>query len=505
MASLFSKRAIIGGDAMPRNVTTLSVSWLNNRFKAVAVHRGRVEGTWERPGESEGAGNFEKYLGEAIQATGYRGHAVSLVLAHPRLVQQLVDAPPVKGTALFKVIQHQAEHQKVFPGEAAWASQTSPYGKGLQRVLLHLFPRVLLNQFIQGCRANGLHLSSVLPPSAMLHHQITQLPLEKGDVALLAAETSGSTTLVIARSDGQILLARTLTGTWNDEPERLAVDLNRTILFANQQYGNAGIKGVWLFGPGAGEKCPTLQSSIQFPVSVSPIPYEPFYWAAEAPRLHPEFTPNILSRQLQKAPQRRVLATVVAICTLLVLAASLTSSAYFLNQTKQEGATIAALSKQAARLQKRESELLVLDSELSRKKQVIKLILGERPPPKPAWLLAYLSEAVPLDLVVTNFTIKRQDDFYRVSIAGTVQQFAKRPVSGTVDQSIDLLKARLKGPPFHLKITPRKGKDGVDSDEPGGDGKVPSWVSRVADLLGPKSARARSVVEDHFEIEGVMR
>jgi hypothetical protein len=504
MGNLFSRRD--GGvDAIPRNLTMLSVSWLNNQFKAVAVHRGRIEGTWERPEESDGAGNFEKYLREAVQHTGYRGHSVSLVLAHPRLVQQLVDAPPVKGTALLKVIQRQAEHQKVFPGEAAWASQTSPYGKGLQRVLLHLFPRVLLNQFIQGCRANGLHLASVLPPSAMLHHQITQLPLEKGDVALLAGATGGSTTLVIGRSDGQILLARTLTGTWNDEPERLAVDLNRTILFANQQYGNAGIKGVWVFGPGAEDRAKTLQSNIQFPVGISSVPYDPFYWALEGLKLGPEFTPNILSRQLQKAPQRKVLATVVALCTLLVLAASLCASFYFLKQAKFEEANIKLLSTQAARLQSRERDLLVIDSELVRKKQIIKLILGERPPPTPTWLLAYLGEAVPSDLVITNFQIRRQEDYYHVNIAGTLQQFAKKPEAAATADSVLLLKTRLAGSPFHMKIMPPKGKPGEDSEVTEGDGKVPSWLNRVASALGTKSARARTLVQDHFEIEGFIQ
>ena len=503
MGSLFSTR-VTGGDVIPRNVTTLSVSWLNNQFKAVSVHRGRVEGAWERPAESDGAGNFEKYLKEAVRETGYRGHSVSLVLAHPRLVQQLVDAPPVKGMALFKVIQRQAEHQKVFPGEAAWASQTSPYGKGLQRVLLHLFPRVLLNQFIQGARNNGLHLGSVLPPSAMLHHQITQLPLEKGDVALLAAETAGSTTLVIGRSDGQILLARTLTGTWNDEPERLALDLNRTILFANQQYGNAGIKGVWLFGPGAEEKCKLLQGQIQFPVSVSPVPYEPYYWATEALKLGPEFTPNILSRQMQKAPQRRVLATVVALCTLLVLAASLTASAYFLKQAKIEETTIKALSRQAERLQSREKTLLAMDAELSQKRQVIKLILGERPPPIPFWLFSYMSEAVPSDLVVTNFDVRKLDDRYRVSIGGTVQQFAKLPAPNVTADSIAQLRSRLTGAPFHMRMLAGKGEPEMEPD-PGTDGRGSGFFNRLASALGTRSSRARAVVEDHFEIEGEVR
>src|SRR5881397_1478248 len=102
LRSIFSRG--VANDAIPKHLTTLSVSWLNNQFKAVAVHHGRVEGTWERPGEIEGAGNFDGFLREAVEHTGYRGHTVSLVLAHPRLVQQLVDVPPVKGAALQKVI-----------------------------------------------------------------------------------------------------------------------------------------------------------------------------------------------------------------------------------------------------------------------------------------------------------------------------------------------------------------------------------------------------------------
>src|SRR5574340_17366 len=97
---------------IPRGLTTLSVSWLNGQFKALAV---------------------------------YRGLTVSLLLAHPRLVHQLVEVPPVKGAAMQKVIHRQAQQQKMFDGEAAWAYQTSLTGKGSQRVVLHLFPKLLLD------------------------------------------------------------------------------------------------------------------------------------------------------------------------------------------------------------------------------------------------------------------------------------------------------------------------------------------------------------------------
>src|SRR5437762_3213359 len=92
-------------DAIPSHLTTLSVSWLNNQFKAVAVHRGTVQGRWERPGVTDGPGNFGAFIREAVQQTGYEGQTVSLLPAHPRLVQQLVDLPPVKRAMLSKLVQ----------------------------------------------------------------------------------------------------------------------------------------------------------------------------------------------------------------------------------------------------------------------------------------------------------------------------------------------------------------------------------------------------------------
>src|SRR5258708_36925913 len=120
MLNLTRSRKISTG-AIPAHLTTLSVSWLNGQFKAVAIHRGAPEGTWENPAQAEAGAVFEVLLRQAVEKTGFRGQTVSLLLAHPRLVQQDVDVPPVKGAALNKILQRQAQQQKKFPGEPAWA------------------------------------------------------------------------------------------------------------------------------------------------------------------------------------------------------------------------------------------------------------------------------------------------------------------------------------------------------------------------------------------------
>jgi hypothetical protein len=502
----------LGANNIPRHLTTLSVSWLNGQLKAVAVHRGKVAGTWERPGsETDTPGDFETFIREAVHETGYHGQTVSLVLAHPHLVQHMLEVPPVKWAALDKVIQRQAAQQKFFAGEAAYASQMLASAKNSPRVLLHLLPRLVLNQFMLACRRNDLHLVSVLPASVALQRQLPALSLQRSDVVMLAAETAGSTTLVICDGDGRLLLARTLQGTWNEDPAKLALDLNRTILFVNQQLNANVNRGLYLFGTGAAEQAPVIQRHIQLPVSVSPVAYEPFYWATESLKGRPETAPNFQSPELQKAPQRRVFAQVVAIAATLLLAASIALTAYSIVQSRRERATLASFQQQMARLEGPQKELAQLDGELMRKQQAIQLVL-DRPPPKPAWLLAYLGQVVPADLVVTNFSVKREDDYYRVRLAGTYQPVSVTPNAPPVATSIENLKAALAGSPFHMRIleTDAAGKIvGQDKEQPKPGGlRAPfgEWLKGVTEAvsvkLDPKKRREKI---DHFVIEGVVR
>ncbi len=472
----------LGRNEIRRHLTTLSVSWLNGQFKAVAVHRGAVEGTWEHPGDIEGAGQFEGLIREAVTETNYHGQTVSLLLAHPRLVQQLVDLPPVKGPTLQKLIRRQVQQQKLFPGEAAWAWQSSVPAKGGQRVILHLFPKPMLDQLVQGCQRNGLDLISVVPVSAVLHYQLARLPLEKEEVTLLAAETGGTTSVAAGRGDGQLLLVRTLPNTWNASVERLALDLNRTILFLTQQLGEELNEGMWLFGPGAREQAPALQGQMQLPVAVNPVEYQPFYWATEALKLRLARTPNFLSEQMQKAPQRRVYAKVVGAGALLLVLLAMASSAFALWQARQETANLERLRQSAAQLETRRQQLQQRNTDLSHQQQLVNVVLDRRPSPVPVWFLGYLSEVVPPELVVTNLHLKREDNSWRVQMATVWQGATNQPALGEVSNVVARLQAQLFSGPFHL--------DPVSTSE-----QAPSARPKV----GPNS------VSDLLRIEGVIR
>lgn len=502
-------KSAAGGPAIPKSFTSLSVSWLNEQFKAVSVEKGVIQNSWEQSGLKDGAANFEEFIREAIRETGYAGQSISVVLAHPRLVQQMVEVPPVKAATFKKLVQRQALQQKIFPGEAAWTSQNLPPNKGHLRVLLHLLPKPILNQLTVACRRNGLHLTSVLPVSAVLEQQLTALALDKADIAMLAAETGGSTTVVVGGYAGRLLLSRTLQGSWKQDPARLAVDLSRTLLFASQQFGVTVNKGIWLFGPGAAEAIASLQSQLQFPVQLSPVENQPFHWASTAPKLV-EDGPNFISEELQKAPQRRVFAKVIVAGTTVLLTGSIALTAYSLIQSRKEMTTLDSCAAQTTRMQARQRVLEQRDTEMKRKQETIRVVMGDRPPPTPAWLLAYMGEAVPPDLVVTNFSIKRVADHYQVKLTGVAQPAIKSPSAPLLTDSIATLKARLADKPFYLQVletnaanqTARPAKDGA---KPGAARTpVAEWLNRVTTKILPAKPVGQDQ-PDHFVIEGVLR
>jgi len=355
---------------------------------------------------------------------------------------------------------------------------------------------------MQACRKNNLHLVSVMPPSAVLTQQMIQFPGERDEVELLAAETAGSTSLVIGRNDGKTLLVRTLPGTWNEDPERLALDLNRTILFASQQYGVNVRKEIWVFGPGSKEHAETMQQRLELLVKASPVDDTPYYWATEAAKIRPGSGPNFVSPELQRAPQRRVFAEVVAAGTVLVMIGSVLAAGYALWQARQEGVTMQSLAAQQVRLESKERDLRQRVLSLEHQKELTRLVLDNRPGPVPAWMMAYLSEAVPADLVVTNLVVSQETNAWRLKVSGSGQPALAQPPI-VFSNAVAIFRENLASGPFRVKLLASDDQPGTAAAEnpstsPGAG--VVSWLDRLKQSSVTKVGPLNS-----FTIEGVMR
>lgn len=487
---------------------TLSVVWLRKHFRAVAVQRGKVTGTWESPEPIEGTDHFAALLEKAIAATGYTGSTVSLVLAHQHLVHLLIEVPPVKRSMLRKVVERQAQQQRLFPGQAVWSIEPAESSKkGPPQYLLNLFPQMLLEELLAGAQRAGCYLTAVVPVPAILREHLFELPIPETQVGMLVAQTGENTEVLVGRSDGRVILARVLTGNWTDSFARMMVDLKRTVLFVNQHEG-LNVDSLWLFGPGAEEQAARVQEQTGLPTQVSPIPYAPDYWAIAALRLDPAHDQNLVAPELRQAPQRHVFAQVVGTLTALVVLLSAVWSWKLHRMYREERQNVQRLEQDLARLQARHQELQRRYAEADRLRGLVDLVAAGRPDPVPLWLLGYLGDAVPPDLVVTNFDVARDGPYWRLRLSGRPQPQGTIRDTVALESARTLLSNQLANGPFRVQFT-RPGTNAASaagaeaaaaaaSAGAGASTNVLNWLER----LKVERAQAQTNPPTEFALEG---
>jgi hypothetical protein len=433
----------------------LALSLLGTEIKALTYRHGSLSSKWANPEPWDDPENLAGIIKLSLSKAEPDGREVALVLAHPRLIDQVVELPPAKGWTLERLIERQAQNSKAFPGVPVWSWQPALPTKKTNAVLLHLLPRSTLDELSQGCQGLHLHLVRVLPTSAVLIGQLKALPLEKDEVALLAAETGRSTTIVVGRKDGRVALGRVLANSWTTAPDRVWVDLTRSIGFVEQQCGIT-VNSAWLFGPGAEAQIPAVQAVLKLPVRLSPVPYSPFYWAEQAAELTDKNDGNLVSLQDREAPRRRrVMALTICILTLLVLLAlGALGGVEIMRQMDLK--SLREINNLTSKLQDRKQEWQRKRAELERKRVLIEALNQPRSAPVPAWFFGYLGEAVPEDLVVSDLYLVRTNQCWAVRISGTAQPVPRAgspPLVGAGSRAFATFTNRLVNGPFRLQIT----------------------------------------------------
>jgi hypothetical protein len=468
------------------NDTVLSISLLNERFSATAVHRGGVAGTWERPAPIADVADLSSVLRDAVKQTAYAGTPATVVIAHQRLAQQLVETPPLKGQNLKSFLQRRVKQLKPFPADAAWSYQPTLPTRNGQAVLLHLLPKPFLDPLVQAGDQADLKITRVIPATAVLQRQLAALPLEKDEVALLAAETGGTTTVVIGRKDGQIYLGRTLGNDWNTHADRVGVDINRTILYVKQQFG-VTVGSVWFFGAGAANQLRAMQTTLRLPVKLSPVEPGPFYWNQESLKIAVDDTSNLISSEQLQAPRRRALLKVTGVAVGSLAAAALVLAVSVQLLAMDRARQLRTLQSKVEQMQERRARLQDRERQFLQQKNFLKVVTEEKVEPVPGWFLGYLGNALPEELLLTQFRLKREDDEWRLQLGGSLQPTTNQaPAAVVLDAAVTTLKKTLSEGPFHVRIL--------------GDEERKSGAATTATAVVTPPA-----MEQRFSVEGVMK
>ncbi len=125
----------------------------------------------------------------------------------------------------------------------------------------------------------------------------------------------------------------------------------------------------------------------------------------------------------------------------------------------------------------------------------------------PVWLFAYLGEATPSELAITNLSVIRSNDVWRVRLAGAFQG-TNEFTPAAMSRSVGMLSARLTGPPFYLKSQGglvNQSETAAPAKSSATDSSIPDWVRTVTGGQTGKVASASQPIQDGFLIEGVIK
>lgn len=159
----------------PFTKTILGVSLIYGQFRAMAVVKGHIAGSWVYPGLVNTADDLRTALQEAIHATNFPGQLVSFLVEDTRLMHNYHLVPQMKQADLDRFLERIAIQEKATEGPAVWRYRRAHQAKERIGLLLDIWPQSLVHEFISVCEDLSLRPVHLLPLSTVFVDQVRML------------------------------------------------------------------------------------------------------------------------------------------------------------------------------------------------------------------------------------------------------------------------------------------------------------------------------------------
>lgn len=395
--------------------TVLGLALFRGNLHARVMRGKEVLASWDAPGPLAGLDGLQEALNQVPEQTGFHGESVVIVIASSQMEHQTVKHPPMRERDLEAFLSRKVRHAAVEGGRQAWSwHMLHSVGKTENQVALHLLPLQLVHVFLGFCRSRNYQVDQVVPLASALGWSTRSLPLQTGQWGLVAADMGSATTLVIADPEGRLALVRELSFglTDSDSNDRLSKEMNRSILFAKQQFGIA-VSGVWISSMSHAETNPFPARSISdVPVSRLPSADPPAFWLQPLIGLQPDIHDNMVPRPMRRLNERRrhlELAFSVAIAVHIFFAIVM-SSMKFLGDRSQARLEGSHVDRRMEELHAEKNQLETRVTEIGNLKDQAEGIDATAWSARPGWLLGWIASSIPDELRLTIATIERLPD-----------------------------------------------------------------------------------------------
>jgi hypothetical protein len=435
-----------GGEAHRRG-PLLGIAWLGSSFDAAVFRGPAVLGNWTASGPVRTVEEFAAALDRMLGALKFTGTETLLLLEHDQFIHRAESAPSFSESAARSYLQARVERHERECGEPVWCAQRTVSARQDASFMLHLLPTAFFEHLNQVLAARGLDLTRIYPLAVPLQLEIDALVAGTDDPMLVATEMSGITTILVGRSKNRLAFARTIRASWTDEPVRVSVEVNRSLLYAKQQLGTV-VGRMRLFGADPGVEAVRAQCGENREIaSESPRPVQ---WLKAAAGLAPRDPLNLVAGHLQRKRQRKLLRSGLAAACWLGLASMVVTAWSDQTVRSAELSRYATLKAREATLRTDYDRLLRRNAAMEADRAFVREAVGSRMPPVPGKTLGYFASILPKGIRLTEFDIEW---------SATAGHWVFR-VSGTVEGEeeeahaiLDALQQQLEHGPLRAQIT----------------------------------------------------
>ncbi len=385
------------------NGDILGVSWLHGAFHAAVFRRQKLVKEWTCPTRAESIDAFGEALDDALDQLGFTGTEMFLLLETENFTHQPENAP-VAPAAARVYLQRRVERIEKEQEPMLWVSQPTVVARQEQSYLLHLLPGSFYDQLNRLLLARRLDLTRILPLVVPLHRELSRMPLGKDTPLLLVVDLGETTVVVVGRVGGPLVFYRTILASLGAEPARVGVEVNRSLLYAKQQYG-CPVEHVWVMAR-SGKCVPHLQAKCGADKKITVLPTTPLDWLQTAIKLPARQPVNLLLGYFSRRRRR-------ALLRLLAITACWSGAAALAVGDLAQRERFAAERTRHAELASRESQLLTerdrliaRNGSLALDQQWIEALAAGRLRGVPARFLALVADALPDGVRLTDAQVK---------------------------------------------------------------------------------------------------
>jgi hypothetical protein len=230
-----------------------------------------------------------------------------------------------------------------------------------------------------------------------------------GDVYKRQAQAGAATTVMIGKAGSPLFFARTMQARWASDPARIAVEVNRSLLYAKQQFGVV-VTQLWLLGDGLEQARTEVQIRCGSGKETTVHAVGPLDWLQAGAKVSVRHPVNLVAGYISRKRRLQFLRrVVVGACWLgLALAALDTWSRTY--SWREEQSRLLGLQSNQATLFTERDRLVARNATAAQQREFIRQVSAGRLPPVPAQFLALIGSTLPAEISLTDFSAKWDDN-----------------------------------------------------------------------------------------------